>query len=120
TAVHVSMGTDPDGASPDAMRAMLANMAADRGGATVQATGVVRGVHDVMSGAAMAPGVSQADISLDVMRPDGSTYPATTRIGFSTPARRAAIATLGTTLPLLVSKNDPGRLVIDVGRLHLP
>ncbi|HEX4705044.1 MAG TPA: hypothetical protein VH352_23140 [Pseudonocardiaceae bacterium] len=120
TTVHVSMGTDADGASPDAMRAMLANMAGNRAGATVPATGVVRGVHDVVAASPMPAGMSQADITLDVLRPDGSTYPATTRIGFSTTARRAAIATLGTTLPLLVSKNDPGRLVIDVGRLHLP
>ena len=38
----------------------------------------------------------------------------------NSPARRAAIATVGTTLPLLVDPDDPGRLSIDVGRMNLP
>ncbi len=88
--------------------------------ATVPATGVVRDVRDVVPPVPLPPGMSQADITLDVRRPDGSTYPATTRIGFRTPARRAAIATIGTTLPLLVDQADPGRLSIDIARLNLP
>jgi hypothetical protein len=89
-------------------------------GQTVATTGVVRDVHDVVPQMPMPPGTSQADLTLDVRRPDGSTYPATTRIAFRNPARRAAIATVGTTLPLLVDPNDPGRLSIDVGRMNLP
>jgi hypothetical protein len=104
----------------DAARAMLANLVGNRATMNTPATGVVRGVHDVVPVAPMPAGMSQADIVIEVTRPDGSTYPATTRLGFRSPARRAAIATLGTTVPLLVDPNDPGRLVIDVGRMNLP
>jgi hypothetical protein len=120
-------------ATPDQARAMMAsffggqngqpgNLAGQfmAGGQSVATTGVVRDVHDVVPQTPMPPGTSQADLTLDVRRPDGSTYPATTRIAFRNPARRAAIATVGTTLPLLVDPNDPGRLSIDVGRLNLP
>ncbi|HEX4721638.1 MAG TPA: hypothetical protein VH333_03935 [Pseudonocardiaceae bacterium] len=84
------------------------------------ATGVVRAVHDAASPAPLPAGVSLADLTIDVRRPDGSTYPVTTRIGFRSPARRAAIATVGTTLPLLVDSNNPGQVTIDVARLNLP
>jgi hypothetical protein len=52
--------------------------------------------------------------------PGPNDHPATTRIGFRNPARRAGIATIGTTLPLLIDPNDPSRLSIDVGRMNLP
>lgn len=121
-------------ATPDQAQAMMASFFGGQnnnqlgslagqfmaGGQTVATTGVVRDVHDVVPQTPMPPGTSQADLTLDVRRPDGSTYPATTRIAFRNPARRAAIATVGTTLPLLVNQNDPGRLTIDVGRLNLP
>jgi len=110
TTVHVETGFNPP---PQAIFAQQA-------GASVPATGVVRAVRDIASPVGMPPGMSQADLTIDVHRPDGTTYPATTRIGFSTPARRAAIATVGTTLPLLVNPNDPGRLVIDLSRIDLP
>jgi hypothetical protein len=84
------------------------------------ATGVVRAVHDVVPAVPLPPGMSQADLTLDVTRPDGTTYPVTTRIGFRSPARRAAVATVGTRLPVLVDPANPGRVVIDVARLNLP
>ncbi|HEY3751836.1 MAG TPA: hypothetical protein VGL80_21860 [Pseudonocardiaceae bacterium] len=84
------------------------------------ATGVVTAVHDVAPPMPLPGGMSQADLTLDVQRPDGSTYPVTTRIGFRTPARRAAIATIGTRLPVLVDPSDPGRVTIDVAKLNLP
>jgi hypothetical protein len=126
--IQTSMGT------PDEARAMTASFFGGgnngrpgglpgqfmAGGQSVATTGVVRDVHDVVPQTPMPPGTSQADLTLDVRRPDGSTYPATTRIAFRNPARRAAIATVGTTLPLLIDPNDPGRLTIDVGRLNLP
>lgn len=87
---------------------------------TQQATGVVRAVHDVVGGMPLPPGMSQADLTLDVTRPDGTTYPVTTRIGFRSPERRAAVAALGTELPVLVDPTNPGRVVIDVARLNLP
>ena len=117
TTVHVESSFGA--MTPDQVRGMTSAFAGVAG-ATVPATGVVRAVHDVAPQGVLPQGMSQADVTLDVSRPDGSTYPATTRIGFSTPARRAAVATVGTTLPLLVNPNDPGRVVIDVGRLNLP
>ncbi len=130
TTVHVETGM----ATPGQAREMMASFFGGQhngqigdvgsrflsGGQTVATTGVLRDVHDVVPRAPLPPGMSQADLTLDVRRPDGSTYPATTRIGFRDPARRAAIATVGTTLPLLVDPNDPGRLSIDVGRINLP
>jgi hypothetical protein len=95
---------------------MLAGMA----GQTVSGTGVVRAVADVPSSPADPPGTSRADLTLDVRRPDGTTYPVTTRIGFRTPARRQAIARPGTELPLLVNANDPGQVRVDVAKLNLP
>lgn len=85
-----------------------------------QATGVVTAVHDVTPVMPLPEGMSQADLTLDVRRPDGSTYAVTTRLGFRTPARRAALAVVGRELPVLVAANDPGRVVVDVARLNLP
>ncbi len=113
-------------ATPDEARAMMASFFGGQpgqftgAGQSVATTGVVRDVHDVVPQTPLPPGTSQADLTLDVRRPDGSTYPATTRIGFRNPARRAAITTIGTTLPLLIDPNDPSRLSIDVGRMNLP
>ncbi len=87
---------------------------------TTQATGVLTAVHDVAPAMPLPAGMSQADLTLDVERPDGSTYAVTTRLGFRSPARRAAIATIGNRLPVLVDPNDPGRVTIDVARLNLP
>lgn len=87
---------------------------------TTQATGVVTAVHDVTQAMPLPDGMSQADLTLDVRRQDGSTYAVTTRLGFRTPARRAALAVVGRELPVLVAANDPGRVIIDVARLNLP
>jgi hypothetical protein len=128
TSVHVetSYGTATPGQAHDMMAGFFGNQAA-AGSATrftvgsgTSATGVVRAVHDVASAMPLPAGMSQADLTLDVMRSDGSTYAATTRIGFRSPERRAAIATVGTRLPLLVDPNDPGRITVDVARLNLP
>ncbi|HEX3648419.1 MAG TPA: hypothetical protein VHV49_08320 [Pseudonocardiaceae bacterium] len=59
-------------------------------------------------------------MTVDVRRPDGTTYPVTMRIGFSTWERRRAVATPGTELPLLVDANDPGRVRVDLAKLSLP
>jgi hypothetical protein len=110
--VHV---TTSFGGTPD-FRSMLAGMM----GEAVPGTGVVRAVADAPSLPTDPPGTSRADLTLDVRRPDGSTYPVTTRIGFRTAARRQAIATPGTELPLLVNQNDPGQVRIDLAKLNLP
>lgn len=83
-------------------------------------TAVLTSVHDVTPPAPLPPGISQADLTLNVERPDGTTYPVTTRLGFRSPERRAAIAVIGSQLPVLVDPNDPGRVTIDVARLNLP
>jgi hypothetical protein len=85
-----------------------------------EAFGVLTAVHDVTPAMPLPAGMSQADLTLNVERPDGSTYPVTTRLGFRSPQRRAAIATIGNRLPVLVDPNDPGRVTIDVARLNLP
>jgi hypothetical protein len=104
--------------TPDQAQAMMAGFFG--GPAGQQATGVVRAVHDVAAQQQLPPGMSQADLSLDIERPDGSTYPVTTRLGFRSPERRAAIAIIGNRLPVLVDQNDPGRVTVDVARLNLP
>jgi hypothetical protein len=119
--VETSFGT----ASPDQARSMMAGFFGGQGmpmadaTPSTQAVGVVRAVHDVVSPAPLPEGMSQADLTLDVERPDGSTYPVTTRMGFRTPARRTALTAIGTRLPVLVNQNDPGRVTIDVTRLNL-
>jgi hypothetical protein len=89
-------------------------------GQTEPATGVVRAVHDVAAPMPLPPGMSQVDLALDVTRSDGTTYPVTTRIGFRTPQRRAAVAVPGNQVPVLVDPANPGSVVIDVARLNLP
>jgi hypothetical protein len=114
--VHISGAGGADQA-----RALLATFGSHQhAGPTVPATGVVRDVHDLPSPILARQGMTMTDIVMDVTRPDGSVYRATTRLGFRTPQRRAAIATPGTTVPLLVDANDPARVSIDVGRMNLP
>lgn len=134
TSVHVetSYGTATPGQAHDMMAGFLGGVGGVGGqpgvgsatrftvGSGTSATGVVRAVHDVAPAMPLPAGMSQADLTLDVARPGGSNYAATTRIGFRSPERRAAIATVGTRLPLLVDPNDPGRITVDVARLNLP
>jgi hypothetical protein len=125
--VHTSFGTVPPGTAQSMMAAFFGGQGGQ--GAvpgqntampTTETTGVVTGVHDVPQPVPLPAGTSQADLSLDVRRPDGSTYGVTTRLGFRTPARRDAIAVVGKQLPVLVDQNDPGRVQIDVAKLNLP
>jgi hypothetical protein len=62
-------------------------------------------------------GVSLADLTLEVTLADGARYPAHTRIGFSTPERRARIATTGAELPVRVDPRDRSRVTIDTRAL---
>lgn len=89
-------------------------------GGTEEATGVVRAVHDVVPRMPLPAGMSQADLTLDVTRQDGTTYPVTTRLGFRSPERRAALTAPGTRLPVLVDPANPGRVTVDVAKLSLP
>jgi hypothetical protein len=72
-----------------------------------------------MTGVVSAPGGflppgGQADITLEITKNDGSFYTATTRIAFSTPERRASIATPGNRLPVRIGPANPSRVVIDM------
>jgi hypothetical protein len=63
-----------------------------------------------------APG-GVADITLEVTMPEGDLYTTVTRLDFSTPQRRARIATVGAILPVLADPADRSRIVIDTTRL---
>jgi hypothetical protein len=88
---------------------------------TEDATAVVVAAHEVAPGVEpRGPGSSLVELTLDVTRAGAPTYSATTRIGFSTPQRRAAVATVGTRLPVKVSPANPALLTVDVSKLNLP
>jgi len=57
-----------------------------------------------------APG-GVVDITLEIRAPDGTRYTAVTRVGFSTPERRARVATVGTQLTRAdrPQRPEPGR-----------
>jgi hypothetical protein len=57
------------------------------------------------------------DLTLDVALPPGPGWTTTMRIAFSTPARRAAIATPGVRLPVLVDPDAHDHIAIDTSRL---
>lgn len=84
------------------------------GGAGQPATAVVAEVTDVEPefGAFPPPG-GIVDIRLEITKPDGSFSVATTRIGFSSPERRAAVATVGNRLQVRVDPLNPANVVID-------
>ncbi len=85
----------------------------------VPAVARVLAVHDVIIPAGMpgaAPG-GTADLTLDVELPAAGGYSTQMRISFSTPARRAAIADLGRTLPVLVNPGARDQIAIDTSRL---
>jgi hypothetical protein len=81
-----------------------------------QATAVLTGIRDVPVPQAALPGptASLCDLTLQVNRPDGSSYTAQTRIGFRNASRRAAIAVIGGVLPVRVDPADPARVAIDI------
>ncbi|WP_194896405.1 hypothetical protein [Catenulispora pinisilvae] len=80
------------------------------------ATAVVRAASDVtLPGfvGGMVPG-GVVDMTLEVTPPDGGDrYPAQLRMAFSSPERRAQVATPGTEIPVLVDPNLPTHVVID-------
>lgn len=79
----------------------------------VRATATVRSVAEVPSA---APG-GAADVTFDVQLPDG-VHPATARITFTTPERRALVEP-GASLPVLFNAAT-GWLVVDTSRLPSP
>jgi hypothetical protein len=86
-----------------------------------QASAVVLAVHDVPGVVEpRGPGSSLVNLTLDVTRADGSSYSTSSRIGFSTPARRAAVATVGHRVPVLVNPALPQQVTVDLSRIDLP
>jgi hypothetical protein len=53
------------------------------------------------------------DLRLEITKPDGSFSVATTRMGFSSPEHRAAIATVGNRLQVRVDPLNPANITID-------
>lgn len=60
------------------------------------------------------PGASLADLVLRAIRIDGSSYLASTRPGFWSPAARVLIGRVGATPPIRVDRVNPSRIAIDV------
>jgi hypothetical protein len=81
-------------------------------------TATVLAVYDVPVPAGMPGGgpAGVADLTLDVHLPGGG-YSTTMRIAFSTPDKRARVATPGVTLPVLVNPAARDQIAIDTARL---
>jgi hypothetical protein len=86
----------------------------------VRADATVLAAHDV----AMPPGVPGAppgglvDLTFDIrFRTGGPGYATTTRIAFGTPERRAQIAVVGQTWPVLVNPNVRDQIALDANRI---
>jgi hypothetical protein len=79
------------------------------------ASAVLLTVADVPVPQAALPGptASLCDLTLRLTRSDGSSYDATTRLGFRDAQRRAQIAVIGATLPVRVDPANETRVVVD-------
>jgi hypothetical protein len=83
------------------------------------ATGEVVAATDVRC-RGLPAGISIADVTFKVHLADGSSYLASSRIGFTAPDRHARIARLGAILPLRVDRRDRSRVAVDVVALGIP
>ena len=106
-------GTAGGGLTPDQAAAAATN------GSMQPATAQVLAVHEVVIPQGMAGGgaAGTVDITLDVSWPAGSGWTTTMRIAFSTAEKRARVATVGVTLPVLVNPQAHDRIAIDTTRL---
>ena len=118
--VTATPGTGPVDGPPlalDLTAGHLSAAAADQLIATGEpATAVLIAVADVAVPAAALPGptASLCDLTLQVSRRDGQVYTVHTRLGFRDAGRRAAVAVIGTVLPVRVDRADPNRVAVDV------
>lgn len=84
--------------------------------AGAEATAVVLAAVDVpvprLLRATVPAGGPPVDLTLEVTRPDGTTHRVRTRVGFSTPERRARVARVGAVLPVRLD-DDPNKIAID-------
>jgi hypothetical protein len=85
------------------------------------ATGVVVDVTDVRAPrllrGRMPEGASVVDVVFEVTREHEDRYRVRMRIGFSTPQRRARVATVGATVPLRVDPSDRDTVAVDTAAL---
>jgi len=77
------------------------------------ASAIVLAAQDVAPGPGFAAPGAAVDLTLEVRRADGSVYTAHTTLSVPTPERRAAVATPGARLSVLIDPNDPARVEID-------
>src|SRR5579862_1598238 len=77
------------------------------------ASATVLAAQDVAPGPGYAAPGAAVDLMLEVRRADGSVYTARTTVSALTPERRAAVATPGARLSVLIDPNDPTRVQID-------
>ena len=77
------------------------------------ASAIVLAAQDVAPRPGFAAPGATVDLTLEVRRADGSIYTAHTTMSVPTPEHRAAVATPGTRLSVLIDPNDPARVEID-------
>jgi hypothetical protein len=82
-----------------------------------EATATVLSVDEAPLPPAMLPPGGIVDITLGVTRTDDTRYTTTTRIGFSTPERRAVVARPGATLRVWINPDSPAAVTIDTAGL---
>ena len=108
-------GQDGGGLTPEQAAGAASAPGMQRGTARVLAAHEVA----VPPGTPGAPAAGLIDLTLDVSLPNGDAFSTTTRIGFSTPAKRVRIATVGTELPVFVDPQARDRIAIDGASLGL-
>ena len=77
------------------------------------ASAIVLAAQDVPPRPGFAAPGAAVDVTLEVRRADGSVYTAHTTLSVPTPEARAAVATPGARLSVLIDPNDPARVQID-------
>jgi hypothetical protein len=77
------------------------------------ASAIVLAAQDVAPRPGFAAPGAAVDLTLEVRRADGSSYTARTTLSVPSPEQRAAVATPGTRLSVLIDPNDPSRVEID-------
>jgi hypothetical protein len=77
------------------------------------ASAIVLAAQDVAPRPGFAAPGAAVDLTLEVRRADGSVYTARTTLSVPSPEQRAAVATPGARLSVLIDPNDPSRVEID-------
>ena len=77
------------------------------------ASAIVLAAQDVAPRPGFAAPGAAVDLTLEVRRADGSSYTARTTLSVPSPEQRAAVATPGARLSVLIDPNDPSRVEID-------